>query len=58
MKPDWLLVAKGLVPDPVIIKDPGMLYVAIGILGTHRRHTALLAPDLLFYFIFFSFFLK
>ena len=55
MKPDWLLVAKGLVPDPVIIKDRGMLYVAIGILGTHCRHTALLAPDLLL-FIIFSFF--
>ena len=45
MKPDWLLVAKGLVPDPVIIKDPGMLYVAIGIMGMPCRRTALLAPD-------------
>ena len=33
MKPDWLLVAKGLIPNPVILKNPEMLYVAIGILG-------------------------
>ena len=33
VKPDWLLVAKGLIPNPVILKNPEMLYVAIGILG-------------------------
>lgn len=32
-KPDWGLVAKGLIPDPKIIKDNDMLYNAIGILG-------------------------
>lgn len=37
VKPDWLLVAKGLIPDPVIIRDPGMLYVAIGIVGARPR---------------------
>ena len=33
MKPDWLLVVKGLIPNPDIIRVPGMLYVAVGILG-------------------------
>lgn len=31
--PDALAMLKGLVPSPEIISDPGMLYVAIGILG-------------------------
>jgi manganese transport protein len=32
-KPDWLGLAKGLVPQPEVVTNPGMLYVAIGILG-------------------------
>src|SRR3954453_20669154 len=32
-KPDLLGIAKGFVPSPQIISDPGMLYIAIGILG-------------------------
>ena len=32
-KPDWVQVAAGFVPTTRIITDPGMLYVAIGILG-------------------------
>ena len=31
--PDWLGLAAGLVPQPVVVTNPGMLYVAIGILG-------------------------
>jgi manganese transport protein len=31
--PDWLLLSKGLVPQPEIVTNPQMLYVAIGILG-------------------------
>ncbi|KAG6545338.1 hypothetical protein Mapa_013187 [Marchantia paleacea] len=33
VKPEWAKVAKGLVPDPVILQDANMLYTAIGILG-------------------------
>ncbi|MGH3054592.1 MAG: Nramp family divalent metal transporter, partial [Gaiellaceae bacterium] len=33
VNPNWALVARGLVPNPVILTDPGMLFVAIGILG-------------------------
>ena len=32
-RPDIVLVAKGFVPDPEILSNPGMLYIAIGILG-------------------------
>jgi manganese transport protein len=32
-KPDWLALAGGLVPQPAVIHNPGMLYIAIGILG-------------------------
>jgi manganese transport protein len=32
-KPDWLGLAKGLVPQPEVVTNPAMLYVAIGILG-------------------------
>src|SRR5687767_2052171 len=32
-KPDLAGVARGFVPDPEIIKNPAMLYIAIGILG-------------------------
>jgi manganese transport protein len=32
-RPDLLGIAKGFVPSPRIIRDPGMLYIAIGILG-------------------------
>jgi manganese transport protein len=32
-KPDWLSLAKGLVPQPEVVTNPAMLYVAIGILG-------------------------
>ena len=31
--PDWLGLAKGLVPQPAVVTNPAMLYVAIGILG-------------------------
>ena len=31
--PDWLGLAAGLVPQPQIVANPAMLYVAIGILG-------------------------
>jgi manganese transport protein len=31
--PNLLGIAKGFVPSPEIVKDPGMLYIAIGILG-------------------------
>ena len=31
--PDWLGLAGGLVPQPQIVSNPAMLYVAIGILG-------------------------
>jgi manganese transport protein len=31
--PDLLGIAKGFVPSPQIVTDPGMLYIAIGILG-------------------------
>jgi manganese transport protein len=32
-RPDMLGIAKGFVPTPQIVADPGMLYIAIGILG-------------------------
>ncbi len=32
-RPDPLGIARGFLPDPRIVTDPGMLYVAIGILG-------------------------
>ncbi len=32
-RPDLLGIAKGFLPSPKIISDPGMLYIAIGILG-------------------------
>lgn len=32
-QPDWLGVAKGIIPLPSIVTDPARLYVAIGILG-------------------------
>src|SRR6266513_171939 len=32
-RPDMLGIAKGFVPSPKIVADPGMLYIAIGILG-------------------------
>ncbi|MDN4593739.1 Nramp family divalent metal transporter [Polycladomyces subterraneus] len=32
-RPDWMGVAKGFVPNPQIIQNPEMLYIAIGILG-------------------------
>jgi len=32
-KPDWHSVWGGLVPTPMIVKDPGMLFIALGILG-------------------------
>ena len=32
-KPDWAAAAKGLIPDTRILRDPAMLYIAIGILG-------------------------
>ncbi len=32
-RPDLLGIAKGFVPSPKIVVDPGMLYIAIGILG-------------------------
>jgi len=32
-RPDLLGIAKGFVPSPQIVSDPGMLYIAIGILG-------------------------
>ena len=31
--PDWLGLAAGLVPQPQVVSNPAMLYVAIGILG-------------------------
>ncbi len=31
--PDWLQVARGFVPQARIVKDPAMLYIALGILG-------------------------
>ena len=31
--PDWLALSKGLVPQPEVVTNPKMLYVAIGILG-------------------------
>ena len=31
--PDWLALSKGLVPQPEVVTNPRMLYVAIGILG-------------------------
>nr|WP_315985107.1 Nramp family divalent metal transporter [Hymenobacter sp. BT188] len=31
--PDWLGIAAGLVPQTRVVTDPGMLYIAIGILG-------------------------
>ena len=32
-RPDLLGIAKGFVPSPRIVTDPGMLYIAMGILG-------------------------
>src|ERR1051325_4808344 len=32
-RPDLVGIAKGFIPSPQIISDPGMLYIAIGILG-------------------------
>jgi manganese transport protein len=32
-RPDVLGIAKGFLPSPKIVTDPGMLYIAIGILG-------------------------
>jgi manganese transport protein len=32
-RPDMLGIAKGFLPSPQIVFDPGMLYIAIGILG-------------------------
>src|SRR4051794_15974743 len=32
-RPDVLGIAKGFIPSPQVITDPGMLYIAIGILG-------------------------
>lgn len=32
-RPDLLGIAKGFVPSPHVITDPGMLYIAMGILG-------------------------
>ncbi|HEY0369119.1 MAG TPA: Nramp family divalent metal transporter [Chthoniobacterales bacterium] len=32
-RPDLLGIAKGFIPSPQIMRDPGMLYIAIGILG-------------------------
>lgn len=32
-RPDWAAVAGGFLPDPRIVTDPAMLYVAVGILG-------------------------
>jgi manganese transport protein len=32
-RPDLLGIAKGFIPSPQIVTDPGMLYIAIGILG-------------------------
>ena len=31
--PSWLGIAHGLVPDPQIVRDPTMLYIAVGIVG-------------------------
>ena len=32
-RPDWGLVARGLVPTPAVLTDPAMLYLAAGIIG-------------------------
>ena len=32
-QPDWVAMAGGLLPQPAIVTNPGMLYIAIGILG-------------------------
>ena len=32
-RPDMVGIAKGFIPSPQIVSDPGMLYIAIGILG-------------------------
>jgi manganese transport protein len=32
-RPSWLGIAAGFLPSPKIVTDPGMLYIAIGILG-------------------------
>ena len=32
-RPDVIGIAKGFIPSPQIVSDPGMLYIAIGILG-------------------------
>ena len=31
--PDWIAVARGFIPNTAIIRDPQMLYLALGILG-------------------------
>src|ERR1700730_9081902 len=37
-RPDLRGIAKGFLPSPQIITDPGMLYIAIGILGATVMH--------------------
>jgi manganese transport protein len=32
-RPEYAQVARGLIPSPAILQNPGMLYIAIGILG-------------------------
>ena len=32
-RPDLVGIAKGFIPSPQIVSDPGMLYIAVGILG-------------------------
>jgi manganese transport protein len=32
-RPDAVGIARGVIPTPTILRDPGMLYIAIGILG-------------------------
>lgn len=32
-RPDWAALAGGLVPQPAVVTNPAMLYIAIGILG-------------------------
>jgi manganese transport protein len=50
-QPSWTEVIKGFVPSRIILQDPDMLYLAIGILGAtvmpHNLylHSALLAKD-------------
>jgi manganese transport protein len=50
-QPDWTAVAGGLLPQPAVVTTPGMLFVAIGIIGAtvmpHNLylHSALVRPD-------------